>query len=40
MYGQLTKVGQQQMYNLGKKHGAWYTDKLKFLSGTFDPQEI
>ena len=38
--GQLTKVGQQQMYELGKKRGRTYVDDLKFLQGAYNPQEI
>lgn len=38
--GQLTKVGQQQMYELGKKRGKLYVNDLKFLQGTYNPQEI
>ena len=38
--GQLTKVGQQQMYELGKKRGKLYVDNLKFLQETYHPEEI
>ena len=38
--GQLTKVGQQQMYELGKKRGELYVDNLKFLQETYHPEEI
>ncbi|PFX32114.1 Lysophosphatidic acid phosphatase type 6 [Stylophora pistillata] len=38
--GQLTKVGQQQMYELGKKCAKLYIDDLKFVQETCNPQEI
>lgn len=38
--GQLTKVGQQQMYELGKKCGKLYIDDLKFVQETCNPQEM
>ena len=38
--GQLTKVGQQQMYESGKKRGKLYVDNLKFLQETYHPEEI
>ena len=38
--GQLTKVGQQQMYELGKKRRKLYVDNLKFLQETYHPEEI
>lgn len=38
--GQLTKVGQQQMYDLGKRHAKTYVDDLEFLQDTFNPKEI
>ncbi|XP_029189069.2 lysophosphatidic acid phosphatase type 6-like [Acropora millepora] len=38
--GHLTKVGQQQTYNLGKDCAKNYVEKLKFLQKTYSPQEI
>lgn len=36
--GQLTVVGQQQTFNLGKNLRRLYNDELKFIDGTFDPK--
>lgn len=36
--GQLTVVGQQQTFELGKKLKKLYIDELKFIEGTFDPR--
>lgn len=38
--GQLTKVGEEQMYNLGRRVKDKYIDKLKFLSQNYNPTEI
>lgn len=38
--GQLTKVGQQQMYDLGRKCGKLYIDDLKFVQETFSPHKV
>ena len=36
--GQLTVVGQQETYDLGKSLKNLYNDQLNFIGGTFDPK--
>lgn len=38
--GQLTVVGQQQAFDLGKDLKQLYNNELKFIGGTFDPRTI
>lgn len=38
--GQLTSVGEQQMFDLGRVVRKKYLEELKFLSPEYDPNEI
>lgn len=38
--GQLTQVGENQMYNLGRRVRQRYIDELNFLSSKYNPNEI
>lgn len=38
--GQLTYVGEKQMFDLGQKLKKRYIDELKFLPKTYDPNQV
>ena len=38
--GQLTKVGQQQMYDTGKRLQEIYINQLKLVNKHFNPTEV
>ena len=38
--GQLTKVGQEQMYQLGKEIKARYVDELGFLPAEYNHEDV
>ena len=38
--GQMTTVGQQQTYDLGRELKTLYIDKLNFIGETFDPNTV
>ena len=38
--GQLTKVGEAQMFSLGRRVRKKYIEEMKFLSEIYDPNEF
>ena len=38
--GQLTVVGEEQMFNLGRRVKQKYVDELKFISDEYNPHEF
>ena len=38
--GQLTNVGEKQMFSLGRRLQQRYVDDLKFISSEYNPNEI
>ncbi len=38
--GQLTRVGEEQMFKLGRRIRQKYIQDLKFISSRYDPKEI